>query len=136
MHLFAYGTLMCEEIMIEVSGCLPTHVPGTLRGYCRREIKGEHFPALMPEEKGCVTGMVFLDIPPQAWPRLDQYEGDMYQRQTVKVELADGAFLQAATYVVRPGYLDHLKPDDWDYEGFLCCRKTRFLEEYRMSLSK
>lgn len=35
---FAYGTLMCEDIMREVSGIRPSHVPGTLKGYRRRSV--------------------------------------------------------------------------------------------------
>jgi len=34
-HLFAYGTLMCDDIMREVAGFRPIPVPGTLRGYRR-----------------------------------------------------------------------------------------------------
>ena len=46
-HLFAYGTLMCEDIMQEVSGCLPEHRRGFLKGYVRRRVKGQAYPGLL-----------------------------------------------------------------------------------------
>jgi len=47
-NLFAYGTLMCEDIVVEASGCRLPHVPGVFRGYSRRSVTGEHDPATVP----------------------------------------------------------------------------------------
>ena len=46
-NLFAYGTLMCEDIMREVSGVRLLQVSGKLKGYSRRGVKGEHYPAFI-----------------------------------------------------------------------------------------
>ena len=46
-NLFAYGTLMCEDIMQDVAGCRLSCVPAELRGYSRRRVRGEHYPALV-----------------------------------------------------------------------------------------
>jgi len=32
-HLFAYGTLMCEDILLEVAGIRPRAVPGLRSGF-------------------------------------------------------------------------------------------------------
>jgi gamma-glutamylcyclotransferase (GGCT)/AIG2-like uncharacterized protein YtfP len=134
-HLFAYGTLMCEDIMREVAGCRLPNVRGKLRGYSRRIVKGELYPALVQDEAGQVSGLVFRDVPPAAWERLDRFEGEMYRRQSVQVELADSKLLQAAAYVVRPEFLGHLDLSDWDFDRFLRSGKKRFLQEYRKDLS-
>jgi len=55
-HLFAYGTLMCEDIMQEVSGCLPEHQRAVLKGYVRRRVKGQVYPGLLQREANRVDG--------------------------------------------------------------------------------
>ena len=134
-HLFAYGTLMCEDIMSEVARCRLSNVSGKLRGYRRRIVKGELYPALVQDEAGQVSGLVYREVPPSAWERLDRFEGEMYRRQSVQVELGDSTLLQAATYVVRPEFLGHLERSDWDFDGFIRSGKKRFLREYRKDLS-
>ena len=132
--LFAYGTLMCEEIMAEVSGCRLTPLPGTLQGYGRRVVRGQCYPALVPQEEGRVNGLVYLEVPPSAWARLDRFEGEMYARQKVSVELSDGTLVSATTYVVQPEFLGHLDRADWDFDRFLRRGKKPFQEEYREEL--
>jgi gamma-glutamylcyclotransferase (GGCT)/AIG2-like uncharacterized protein YtfP len=134
-HLFAYGTLMCEDIMSEVAGCRLPNVPGKLRGYSRRTVKGEIYPALVQDEAGQVSGLVFRDVPPSAWERLDRFEGELYRRQSVQIELDDSKLLQAATYVVRPEFLGHLDLADWDFDRFLRSGKKRFQQEHRKDFS-
>jgi gamma-glutamylcyclotransferase (GGCT)/AIG2-like uncharacterized protein YtfP len=95
-NLFAYGTLMCDDIMIEVSGCRLSHMPGTLRGYSRRSVRGEHYPALVPREEGRVEGVVYRNVPDSAWDRLDRFEGEMYTRQLLQIQLNGRATLLAA----------------------------------------
>ena len=135
-NLFVYGTLMCEDIMQEVAGCCLSHEPGTLRGYSRRAVKGEHYPALVPHESGRADGLVYREVPPSAWERLDRFEGEMYRRQEVQVELDDGRLLPAATYVARAEFLAQLELYDWDFAGFLRRGKKLFQEEYREPLSE
>jgi gamma-glutamylcyclotransferase (GGCT)/AIG2-like uncharacterized protein YtfP len=130
-NLFAYGTLMCDDIMAEVSGCCLSFVAGTLKGYSRRSVKGEYFPGLGPDASGIVDGIVYRDVPDSAWVRLDRFEGEMYVRRDVRIELSNGIVLPAATYVVHPEYLDHLEASDWDFETFLRNDKTRFQKGYR-----
>ena len=130
-NLFAYGTLMCEDIMAEVSGCCLSYVSGTLKGYGRRSVKGEHFPALIPDAAGSVDGIVYRNVPEWAWARLDRFEGEMYARREVRVELRDGSIMPAETYVVHPEYQDQLEASAWDFEVFLSKGKTLFQNGYR-----
>jgi gamma-glutamylcyclotransferase (GGCT)/AIG2-like uncharacterized protein YtfP len=130
-NLFAYGTLMCDDIMREVSGCRLSHVPGTLKGYSRRSVKGEQYPALIPDEEGRVEGVVYWNVPNAAWDRLDRFEGEMYARQLVQIALNDGATVLAATYVVHPEFLDHLEQAEWDFSDFLRHGKASFQRYYK-----
>ena len=129
-NLFAYGTLMCEDIMEEVSGCCLSGMAGILRSYSRRSVKGEHYPALIPDNQGCVEGIVYRSLFSSAWDRLDRFEGRMYVRQPVQVKLRDGAILPAAAYVVRQEFLDCLEESKWDFEDFLRNAKKSFQLNY------
>lgn len=131
LNLFAYGTLMCDDIMQEVSGCRLSHGPGILQGYSRRSVKGEYYPGLVPDNEGRVEGVVFRNVPDSAWDRLDRFEGEMYARRPVRIELNDGATLPAAVYVVKPQFRDHLEPSEWNFADFLRTGKARFQKNYR-----
>ena len=105
MHLFAYGTLMCVDIMHKVSACRPAHAPATLGNYRRCRVDGEVYPGVVGEQGGLVPGLVYFDVPAEAWARLDAFEGEMYCRRTVLLTGADVCgdeiSLEAETYVDR-----------------------------------
>jgi gamma-glutamylcyclotransferase (GGCT)/AIG2-like uncharacterized protein YtfP len=130
-NLFAYGTLMCDDIMQEVSGCRLSHVPGIVKGYSRRSVKGEYYPALVLDEDGRVDGVVYHNVSASAWDRLDRFEGELYARRRVQIELNDGTALRAAAYVVKPEYLDRLEPSEWDFAEFLRNGKAKFQKHYK-----
>jgi len=134
-HLFAYGTLMCGSIMREVSGFDLPAVPGTLKGYCRRSVKGELYPAIMPYRGGCVEGVIYRCVPGLAWERLDRFEGEMYVRKRVRISLSEGTAFPAATYVVQPGFEHCLGRSDWDFGEFLLEGKASFQRYYKGYLS-
>ena len=117
--------------MREVSGCCLAHVTGILKGFRRRSVRGEHYPALVPDEDCRVEGIVYLGVPHSAWIRLDRFEGEMYARQAVQVALDDGTTLPAETYVAKPEFLAQLGPSEWDFEGFLRSAKTTFQRQYK-----
>lgn len=130
-NLFVYGTLMCEDIMQDVAGCLPVRLPGKLSGYERRAVKGEQYPGLVPGAAGRVDGLVYRDVPGFAWARLDSFEGDMYRRQPVLVELTDGTTLTAETYVVRARFVSRLAYAEWNFSEFLRSGKAKFHRHYQ-----
>lgn len=130
-NLFAYGTLMCGDIMREVAGCLPESLPGVLYGYRRRTVRGEHYPGLLQGGTSRVDGVLYRGVPACAWTRLDDFEGDMYLRQSVRIELPDGATLSAETYLVRPQFRACLGHDEWSYAEFLRSGKAKFRDRYR-----
>ncbi len=128
--LFAYGTLMCDEIMREVAGCLPSRAAGTLKGYSRRAVRGERYPGIVADAAGCVEGVLYRNVPTSAWARLDRFEGEMYARQAVQITLADGETLLAEAYVVRPQFLDRLEQSAWSLADFLREGKASFQQHY------
>jgi len=130
-NLFTYGTLMCDEIMHAVAGHRFSSVHAVLNGYSRRGIKQEVYPAIFAESNGRVVGVLYRDVPQSAWVKLDEYEGDMYSRDSVVVELNDGVTLPADTYVIKSSCRRLLAEDDWDYEYFLHHHKKHYLKSVR-----
>jgi gamma-glutamylcyclotransferase (GGCT)/AIG2-like uncharacterized protein YtfP len=128
--LFAYGTLMCADIMHDVAGCTPLHTHGVLRDYRRYAIRGEVYPAIIASGGGLVEGVVYHHIPDSAWLRLDGFEGEMYERTLVNVVLADGRTERAYAYIMRPEFAERLDSTEWDLESFLRTGKNRFETDY------
>ena len=131
MNLFAYGTLMCAEIMEEVAGCRPVFCQGTLKDYCRRALRGEHYPAIVPLDGDRVPGVLYLDLSAAAWERLDRFEGEMYLRRPVQIEVDQGGLQPAETYVLHPDFGDRLTADPWDFDRFLKTGKAIFQQGYK-----
>jgi len=130
-HLFAYGTLMVHRIMHSVSGIDQSGAPALLSGYRRRLLHGEVYPAIRPHPRDSVAGMLYTRLGRSAWQRLDRFEGELYQRETVMVELPDKQRIQAQTYVLKPQYHGLMTPDTWSLEWFLQSGHASFVSEYR-----
>ncbi len=131
MDLFAYGTLMCADIMRAVSGCPElAGTAGLLRDHRRLCVRGEHYPGLVPQPGASVEGILYHIVPAAAWARLDRFEGDMYVRAGVDVELADATIQRAQTYLVRPDLTGLLEERVWQLEDFLRHGKAEFESAY------
>jgi gamma-glutamylcyclotransferase (GGCT)/AIG2-like uncharacterized protein YtfP len=129
--LFAYGTLMCADIMRTVSGCPElAGTAGLLRDHARLCVRGEHYPGLVPRPGASVEGFVYHAVPADAWARLDRFEGDMYVRAGVEVVLADATVRRVQTYLVRPGLAGLLEDRVWKLEDFLRHSKADFESAY------
>ena len=97
--------------MLAVTGFSFRGVRGVLRDYHRGTIRGEVYPGIVPRRGEVVEGLVYRDLPEEAWKRLDAFEGEMYCRTDVGIE-------QAQTYVVRPEFEQRV--------GAAPCFKTDF----------
>lgn len=129
-HLFAYGSLMCPDIMRLVSGLALSGEPATLVGYRRCKMRGETYPAVLVDRDSSVTGMLYRDLNPPAWQRLDRFEGEMYRRLETPARLSDNSVINAGVYVIRTAYQHHLLPEDWSFDEFLREGKARFERDY------
>ncbi len=121
---------MCNEIMEEVSGYRKPGVEAVLEGYIRYRIKREHYPGVIPKSGFHVDGIVYTSVPESAWRRLDSFEGELYQRQTVRVFLNNRNAVYADTYIIKPKYLHLLDDSQWSYQVFLESGKHHFQKQY------
>jgi gamma-glutamylcyclotransferase (GGCT)/AIG2-like uncharacterized protein YtfP len=128
--LFAYGTLLCADILEAVTGCRLQGHPASLIGFRRWSLQGEDYPAVVPEEGAEVRGLLYEPLPAGAWQRLDRFEGAMYARRIGPVRLADGGARAAGCYVLQPGERHRLADPDWSLERFRRSGRERFLRRH------
>src|SRR5690606_17156668 len=91
MHVFAYGTLMCHDILSVAAGAIPPpSEPAVLSGFSRHPVAGEDYPGIRRCVDARVSGLLYREFDVAAIARLDIFEGPQYQRESVTVTLADG----------------------------------------------
>ncbi len=131
-NLFAYGTLMCPEIIQIVTGKNLSGAGGTLKSYQRFSIKNEVYPGIIPAPGKVVDGIVYFGLSVSIWKLLDGFEGEIYLRQPVKILLIEERrTINAHTYIIKPQYADLLASKPWSYEKFLKTGKDKFLRTYK-----
>lgn len=113
--LFCYGTLMYPPLLVFLTAPGLRSVDAQLAGYRCLQVRRADFPAIAVSAGAVVKGLLVRDIPPAAWQRLDRYEGEMYRRTAVQVELGDGGSAEAWTYVIRPRFHARLGQREWQY---------------------
>ena len=117
--------------MTQVSGSAHRSKSATLPGYIRKTLKEEVYPAIIPHAEAIVEGVLYFDVSPGAFDRLDQFEGPLYIRTDVAVLTQDGDRVAAQTYVLDAAHADRLSDDDWRYDTFLSSGKHMFQRTYR-----
>ena len=125
--LFAYGTLLIGEIFSAVTGLTRQGVRARLQGYRRYRVAKQRYPAITADATGEVSGLLYPNIRPAVWARLDAFESSLYQRITTHVRLADGSSHEAQTYVIAPAHTSLLSDQDWDENHFRAQGYTEYL---------
>jgi gamma-glutamylcyclotransferase (GGCT)/AIG2-like uncharacterized protein YtfP len=116
--VFCYGTLLFPEVMQAVCGIADKGRPALAAGWARYRVRGEAFPALVEERGAHTPGAVFERVDAAALARLDAFEGPLYVRRALEVELQDGARASAQAWVIAPGREAEVTREPWDPETF------------------
>jgi len=102
----------------------------TLRGYARFTVKGESYPGIVPRTDAATEGVIYFDVDELSLERLDEFEGDLYQRTPVLAEMERGGISDAEAYVIKPKFRDHLSLTEWNVVEFTQKHLEAFLETY------
>ena len=115
-RLFVYGTLAPGRSNAHMLADVPgLWEPGMVRGTLFEQGWGAAlgYPGMVPDERGEeVRGLVFRSEQLAAhWPRLDEFEGDGYERVLVAVTLGNGTSVNAYIYRLSENCIPRT-PDD------------------------
>jgi gamma-glutamylcyclotransferase (GGCT)/AIG2-like uncharacterized protein YtfP len=120
MHVFTYGTLMFPEVWQAVVGRKFSAVDGTATGYKILRVQGAVFPGIVAaDDRAATRGVVYLDVDRNSLARLDLFEDDFYERQTLWVDCDDGQRRAADAYIVPATNLAVLSDEPWDRSAFV-----------------
>lgn len=97
-HLFVYGTLQNDEIVKALTRKTFKKIPYTLDGYSIHQVKGEHFPGMIPSKDVSTEGFVLYDVDEKSYNKILIWEGDDYKPVDVKIVLVN-AEIVASTYI-------------------------------------
>lgn len=75
-------------------------------------------------------GVVYCDIDKATHSKLDIFEGDSYLRKIVRINLHNGAELDAQTYILKKEYYQVIGDSDWDPLQFEIRYMALFLNSF------
>ena len=131
MNVFAYGSLMFETVCQRVISGSYASSPAILHGYKRTCVIGESYPAIYSDKADTIVeGVVYFDVSQDGLPLLNDFEGECYDPQDVKLELPDGERLEARAYVLKKAFSHIVSPVEWDADAFARTGVRRFLKRY------
>lgn len=130
--LFAYGTLQLPEILAQVVGRSWPGSPAELLGYRRYLLQGKPYPAIVAEAGARVVGLLYPSVGPSELELLDDYEGELYERRLVTVQLGE-LTAPAFVYVLGEPGLEQLAAGEWDLERFAREHLPGFLAHVSMT---
>ena len=113
-NLFAYGTLMVPELIRSIIDRDLKSGRGRLNDFERRSVRNEIYPAVKPSLSNDVFGVIYYDLSLTEMNILDQYEGNMYERQTVSVCTGRNSIERCQVYACKPVYYYLLEEKAWD----------------------
>ena len=131
MNVFTYGSLMIPSVMAAVTGKRFQVMKACLNGYARFKVKGESYPGIVYQPGAATDGVVHCDVDDLSLKLLDDFEGEMYKRIPVPVEVDQSGVLIAETYIFAPEHLQLLSSEPWDFEEFKKEHLQEFLKSYK-----
>jgi hypothetical protein len=102
--------------------------PATLSNYRRAKIAGEAYPGILPEVDSKVNGCLYKNISLADLKKLDIYEGEIYHRILVEVDLEQP--INAYTYVLNDRFAHLLTNEEWSYDHFIRYDQGNFIRTY------
>jgi len=115
--LFTYGTLQNADVFAQVVGRSWLSSPARLEGYARYRVNHKPYPAIVAEPGAQVHGALYSGVTPLELERLDDYEGELYERRSLRVWVGTQA-LEAFTYLLRQEYRALLSAEAWELADF------------------
>ncbi len=126
IDLFCYGTLQSPMVMKAVTGQIFPGKKARLDNWVRYRVSQSEYPGILPQNKAQVPGVLFT-VDEELLTKLDEFEGEKYERIEVTVTLEDGSTRPAQVFAIRREYRHLLSQDSWDFDRFLEKGLARFI---------
>ena len=98
----------------------PRQVPAQVEGFVRVRVKGQPYPACIPQESGgVVDGLLLTDISSDELLIFDEFEDTCYDRREVPVQTEGSSSQTEAHMYVWADPTDLLLEEPWDYDAFV-----------------
>ena len=131
MNIFTYGSLMFPSVLKAVTGREFAAKKARLKNYARFKVKGESYPGLTPLKGAETEGVLYMGLDALSVKRLDDFEGELYERTEIPADTLEGESLTAQTYAIKAQYRDRLSSEEWDPERFEKADLIDFMASYR-----
>ncbi len=115
--LFVYGTLQLPELVEKIAGQQFPAQAARLKGYRCGLIERADFPGILPCEDSTVEGLLLNGLNSGHLIKLDQYEGELYQRIKVPVETGTDQ-CHAWVYCIVPWARYRVSFTSWSMEWY------------------
>jgi gamma-glutamylcyclotransferase (GGCT)/AIG2-like uncharacterized protein YtfP len=130
INVFAYGTLMSEEVWLKVVKTKHKSKAGTLAGFERKKLTGKTYSGMIKKDNTKTEGIIYFDISGEELKTLDSFEGEEYERQKINIFSGDKT-IECFTYIYKDEYKKNLLSDEWSFEDFLKNGLNVFLSNYK-----
>lgn len=118
-NLFVYGTLQLPEKTSDIIGRMPVTIGARLYGYRCGVVARANFPGIVPHTDSSVPGLLLSGLNRDELRQLDIYEGELYRRIQVQVEVDDKAgFHQCWVYAIAQWALTRVTEEPWTIEWY------------------
>jgi gamma-glutamylcyclotransferase (GGCT)/AIG2-like uncharacterized protein YtfP len=131
MNIFTYGSLMFPSVLKAVTGREFPARKANVKNYVRFKVKAESYPGLTPFKGAVTEGVLYIGVDVLSVRRLDDFEGEMYERTEIAADMRDGESLIAQTYLIKPQCRGRLSSEPWDPEHFEKADLIEFMASYR-----
>jgi gamma-glutamylcyclotransferase (GGCT)/AIG2-like uncharacterized protein YtfP len=120
--IFTYGSLMykpvCQRVLKTTDS--PLTQKAILQGYNRFKVPDMPYPGIKPAAPHSnVVGLILYLADESYYDLLDLYEGNEYERRTVKVSVVEGGVetedVECDVYV----FVGEMGKDEWSFEEFV-----------------
>ncbi len=111
MRLFCYGTLMVPDVWRRVAGRPRPGRPARLPGHALCRVAGTPWPAIVARPGAVTGGLLREHVTAAQLRRLDAWEGGLYRRVRVRVDVGPDRRLPAWTYIIHPRWRRRLRCD-------------------------
>jgi gamma-glutamylcyclotransferase (GGCT)/AIG2-like uncharacterized protein YtfP len=112
-NLFVYGTLLSKDVWTSIVSGDYSFDSAVLKGYARKKVTGKNYPGLTEQNGSTVEGQIYYNISEEDLIKLDEYEGEEYQRIKVSVLSGSGKNVVCFTYLFKREWFDKLTKNDW-----------------------